>query len=196
MICTTCKLDREDTEFGTYTIRGKKAHRRMCNPCRREAQNKRYAENPEIQRKAKETSRAYILKTKYGLTPEDYETMVENQGGRCLICNKAPDKSLNVDHCHTTGKVRGLLCWDCNTSIGKLKDDPEAMRRAASYVEGGLPKALAFAVWMRELSNNISNRAPTTEEWNLIKSQLSATLALNDKLMARKDIDKGCRSSV
>jgi hypothetical protein len=53
---------------------------------------------------------------------------------RCAICLGFM-KRANVDHCHETGKRRGLLCSGCNTAIGKLKDDPEVLRRAADYIE-------------------------------------------------------------
>ncbi|MCT7352744.1 endonuclease VII domain-containing protein [Streptomyces sp. 15-116A] len=54
--------------------------------------------------------------------------------GLCVICLKAP--AVHVDHCHKTGKVRGVLCFNCNSAIGKLGDDPDAVRRAAAYLEG------------------------------------------------------------
>ena len=52
----------------------------------------------------------------------------------CAICRKA--LAVHVDHCHETGRVRGVLCFNCNSAIGKLGDDPDAVRRAASYLEG------------------------------------------------------------
>ncbi|MEU6367791.1 endonuclease domain-containing protein [Streptomyces sp. NPDC046931] len=56
------------------------------------------------------------------------------QKGLREICPKAP--AVHVDHCHKTGKVRGVLCFNCNSAIGKLGDDPDAVRRAAANVEG------------------------------------------------------------
>ncbi|MGW3290764.1 endonuclease VII domain-containing protein [Streptomyces sp. NPDC001002] len=60
--------------------------------------------------------------------------MVASQMGLCGICLKAP--AVHVDHCHKTGRVRGVLCFNCNSAIGKLGDDPDAVRRAAVYLEG------------------------------------------------------------
>ncbi|MFP3967298.1 endonuclease VII domain-containing protein [Actinomadura fulvescens] len=57
-------------------------------------------------------------------------------GDRCPICWSAP--AVHVDHCHETGKVRGLLCPECNTGMGQLRDDPVTLRRAADYLEGTL----------------------------------------------------------
>jgi hypothetical protein len=84
------------------------------------------------------------LMRKYGLTPQDYIAMFEAQGGVCATCGKpetsvhhttrAP-KALSVDHCHATGRVRGLLCWHCNSVLGKVDDDPNVLRAMALYLE-------------------------------------------------------------
>jgi hypothetical protein len=83
------------------------------------------------------------LKHYYGITLVEYENLLVAQNGVCAICRQAEtstDPKLNrprrlaVDHCHTTGKIRGLLCLACNTAIGKLKDDPQLIERAAAYV--------------------------------------------------------------
>jgi hypothetical protein len=74
------------------------------------------------------------LKREYGLTEAERDEMVASQMGLCVICLKAP--AVHVDHCHKTGRVRGVLCFNCNSAIGKLGDDPDAVRRAAAYLEG------------------------------------------------------------
>ncbi|MEV0442738.1 endonuclease VII domain-containing protein [Streptomyces spectabilis] len=74
------------------------------------------------------------LKRQYGLTEAQRDEMIAAQKGLCVICLKAPPA--HVDHCHETGKVRGVLCFNCNSAIGKLGDDPDALRRAISYLEG------------------------------------------------------------
>ncbi|WP_326670092.1 endonuclease VII domain-containing protein [Streptomyces canus] len=74
------------------------------------------------------------LKRHYGLTEAERDEMVASQVGLCVICLKAP--AVHVDHCHKTGRVRGVLCFNCNSAIGKLGDDPDAVRRAAAYLEG------------------------------------------------------------
>jgi hypothetical protein len=76
---------------------------------------------------------------KYGITVEEYDRILERQGGGCAICGRkdAGDSrrtTFHVDHCHTTGKVRGLLCSNCNTGVGKFEDDPERLERAAMYL--------------------------------------------------------------
>jgi len=80
------------------------------------------------------------LRSRFGITLEDYERMYEEQGGVCAICGgRESDSSgryinLTVDHCHGSGDVRGLLCNLCNRGIGMFGDDPDIMRRAAEYV--------------------------------------------------------------
>lgn len=76
----------------------------------------------------------YVLKTKYGLTLEDYERMEKTQRGKCAICKETPKRNLVVDHCHGTGKVRGLLCNTCNTGIGGLRDSLQLVKSALKYL--------------------------------------------------------------
>src|SRR5215203_575928 len=78
--------------------------------------------------------RNYAYKKKYKISLDDYNEMYSNQNGKCLICTNE-FKSLFVDHCHVTGKVRGLLCSTCNSGIGFLKDDIEMVRSALTYLE-------------------------------------------------------------
>lgn len=78
------------------------------------------------------------LKHKYGLSLADYNLILEAQGGVCAICEgECSRPSFSVDHCHDTGKVRGLLCSKCNTAIGLLSDDYETTARAAHYLKKG-----------------------------------------------------------
>lgn len=101
------------------------------------ARNKAWKDaNPDKVRKYNTVSRrksGVDMKRRYGITPEDYESMLYRQGGCCAICGK--EKPLQIDHCHDTGTVRGLLCFDCNTGIGKLNDDPDLLERAAAYLK-------------------------------------------------------------
>lgn len=72
---------------------------------------------------------------RYGITLEDYEAMLERQDGGCAICGRPPQgKRLSVDHNHSNGRVRGLLCVRCNSAVGLLDDDPTWSRRAEAYL--------------------------------------------------------------
>ncbi len=83
----------------------------------------------------KRSFRRSHLKAKYGLTLEQYDDMLDRQGGGCAICDEPPgDTALHVDHCHDTGRIRGLLCFRCNSALGNLRHDPEVIGRALEYV--------------------------------------------------------------
>jgi len=89
------------------------------------------------------SSASRLLKHEYGITLLEYEALLAKQNGVCAICQQ-PEKTLDrkqnklrrlaVDHCHTTDKIRGLLCFECNTGIGKFGDNPQLIERAAEYV--------------------------------------------------------------
>lgn len=70
----------------------------------------------------------------YGLSKEDVAELLARQNGVCIICLRAP--AVHVDHDHSTGEVRGMLCFRCNVAIGHLDDDPSRLRRAGDYLEG------------------------------------------------------------
>jgi hypothetical protein len=80
--------------------------------------------------------RDYELRRKYGTTLAEYGQLLASQGGVCAICCEAPEGyELHLDHCHVTGRVRGLLCARCNTALGKFRDDPVILRAAVNYIE-------------------------------------------------------------
>ena len=84
---------------------------------------------PEIHRRAD-------LKRKYGLTAGQYMELLDQQKGRCAICDVAPNGvNLAVDHVHATGKIRGLLCSSCNNGLGRFRESASLLRRALAYVE-------------------------------------------------------------
>lgn len=79
--------------------------------------------------------RSYNLKKTYGITLEWYEETLAAQGGGCKICGRSPKgRQLSVDHDHNSGKVRGLICYYCNTGLGNFKDDADLLRRALAYL--------------------------------------------------------------
>ena len=88
--------------------------------------------NPAV----KQRDRANYLKRKYGMTLEDYDRLLVEQGGGCAICGRPPrdDIALHVDHDHETGRVRGLLCFPCNNTLGDFGDDPIRLYVAAAYL--------------------------------------------------------------
>ncbi|MFF4397787.1 endonuclease VII domain-containing protein [Streptomyces sp. NPDC001480] len=94
-------------------------------------------------------NRSGHLKRKYGLTEAERDELIASQGGVCCICLAAPPA--HVDHCHETGRVRGVLCFSCNAALGQFKDQPDAIRRAAAYVEGNAWKPTLVAPGVYQL---------------------------------------------
>lgn len=83
------------------------------------------------------TAMARYRKARYGLTPEAFEAMMVGQGGLCAICRQPPSgrwPTLHIDHCHRTGRVRGLLCFPCNVGLGSLGDSVDRVMKAAEYL--------------------------------------------------------------
>jgi hypothetical protein len=119
------------------------AHRDELNARARKA----YAENDEYRARRRLTGNKWYrreerLKQVYGLSLQDYEAMVAQQGGVCRVCKTKPARPLFVDHCHANGKVRGLLCHPCNAALGFMRDDPVIAAAATDYLrdakrEGG-----------------------------------------------------------
>ncbi|MBC8391514.1 MAG: endonuclease VII domain-containing protein [Deltaproteobacteria bacterium] len=92
----------------------------------------------EYHRKNPEKRLAQRLK-QYGITIDEYYGILEKQGGKCAICGSTDSgdkrtKRFHLDHCHETGKVRGLLCASCNMGIGKFKESPDILLRASKYL--------------------------------------------------------------
>lgn len=114
-------------------------NRERCREARRRSYKKMTAEQKAKKYAAAEKRR---IKNLYGLTWEDYNRLLEQQGGVCNIC-RIPGRTgrwdkLVVDHCHTTGAVRGLLCSGCNVAIAALGDSVEGVERALQHVRGEL----------------------------------------------------------
>lgn len=104
---------------------------------------KRYAaKHPEKYKTSRRKSVVqYSLKKKYGLTLAEYDAILALQNNVCAVCKQPERKQIRgetvrlaVDHCHVTGKVRGLLCRDCNCSLGFLKEDVQTLRNLIDYL--------------------------------------------------------------
>lgn len=95
-----------------------------------------YNSNPELKEIKKKRNRKNRFKN-YQITEEQYKDLFEQQSGKCLGCGTHQDdlsKKLCVDHCHETGKIRGLLCTPCNLAIGLVKDDVDVLQNLINYL--------------------------------------------------------------
>ncbi len=153
--CSACGLEKPDTEYykATAIKGGLQSWCKSCVKAHRElpevkASRKLYAQTPKAKAAAlayhqtpewKARHREWYLINYYGISTEQYNTLWTAQGGCCAICGLPQDKESNrlaVDHNHTTGEVRGLLCFACNQAIGLFKDRPEVLERAGWYLGG------------------------------------------------------------
>lgn len=154
-ICGVCKVPKELSEF--HRCDGNlDGHQHRCKVCKtkysrirylqdlenqqrigREAHQKRFRENPD---KVRETNRnwrkknpGHHIKMTYGLSIEQWDEMMLNQGGMCAICDS--EGKLCVDHDHATGKIRQLLCKKCNTSLGLIQDSVTIAQSVVEYLK-------------------------------------------------------------
>ena len=148
--CTKCLEIKSIDSFSRdkYKTTGRRS---QCKECNKKDHIKRYTNDPEGQRnrsntyrnnlrkinpeKLKESQRKSALKKHYNLTLEEYNLKLQEQNGVCEICKTPPNKKqLAVDHCHKTGKIRKLLCANCNTALGLLYDDVNIITSLRNYI--------------------------------------------------------------
>ena len=132
--CKKCSRFLSVDEFYAHpaTYDGLFGHCKDCERSRaRIHQRKRRDADPLFAIKAS-------LRSRFGMTLEDYDRLLEDQGGVCAICesgdNRSKGERFHIDHDHETGEVRGLLCGPCNTGIGGLNDDLDRLLDAVAYL--------------------------------------------------------------
>lgn len=140
-VCRTCKIGKPHTDYhrspknGRMQVRG-----RDCRDCFNRLRRESLGRFGYLK---------WFLPKKYGITVEDYHRMRAEQNYRCAICGLHEDtlvgnhnrneRRLQVDHCHDSNKVRGLLCGDCNVAVGRLRDSATAAFMAFLYLEKWRP---------------------------------------------------------
>lgn len=123
LVCQDCGVDFKVRKTGNLP--------KVCDPCFTERH--RAAQRSDRRRKG--------LWEQYKMTVAQYQEMYQAQNGRCKICNGLAkgrgekNNTLAVDHNHDTGKIRGLLCTNCNTGIGNLRDDIQLLEKAIKYLQ-------------------------------------------------------------
>ena len=134
-VCRTCNIEKnlladfylsrkDPTLISSYAYE--------CKECTRNRVSKNYYKDPS-------KSRNGDLKRLYGITLEDYDRLLIEQKNLCAICGTdkpgGKHNTFQVDHCHSTGNVRGLLCKSCNIALGEFKDDIDILHKAMLYLE-------------------------------------------------------------
>jgi hypothetical protein len=121
-------------------IEGREKHKKnMSNPEYR-AKKAKYMRELRLRKpRSYEQRKKEWLKSLYGMTVEDYNSLLNSQNEVCAICSQPckTKKGLAVDHNHITGKIRGLLCANCNGAIGMLQEDPDIIEKAKQYIIRG-----------------------------------------------------------
>lgn len=134
-ICIKCKVEKPTQDFRKHSNGNNK-----CRDCINAYERQIRLNNYEH---CKNLSRIRHLKNEYGITLEEFNKMNEEQNGLCAICKKPENPSLcdslSVDHNHTTGKIRALLCRKCNSLLGLANDNALHLRLAADYLERWTP---------------------------------------------------------
>jgi hypothetical protein len=135
--CKTCGAAKPMTAFKPDPTCSN-GYRHTCLECFRAGQRQRHAlgkDDSDYMERLTATRRQHDLKRKYGISPDEYKALLHQQNGECLICGSTGgSRRLAVDHCHSTGLVRGLLCTSCNQGLGFFKDEISLLRRAIDYV--------------------------------------------------------------
>jgi hypothetical protein len=126
-ICRTC-----------YNIWQKTKYRIKVNTeeGRQKIRNSHLAWRRKNRLHVRKLSRNSHLKITFGITPEQYDEMCVKQNFKCAVCREKDDmgKRLSIDHDHSTGRIRGLLCTKCNLALGNLKDNTESIKRLLVYL--------------------------------------------------------------
>lgn len=147
--CCKCEDVLDDTLFERYTNhKGKTKRRLVCNDCH--INNIHPRNRTEELYKPVNRNRKSFNYIEYKIKPEDYNRIYDNQKGRCKICDIPQSelkRSLSIDHCHKTGRVRGLLCQDCNLMLGLAKDRIEILRKSIVYLNVDKEKDYVFNVF-------------------------------------------------
>lgn len=134
-VCSKCGIEKEIDQF-YLDVRYKGGRMRQCKQCRNEYMEGYRQRNPLY-------ARSKHLKNERGITLDQYKEMFDAQGGMCAVCEqeetqvtrKGIRRALAVDHCHESGRVRGLLCGRCNRGLGNFDDDSDRLRSAAAYLD-------------------------------------------------------------
>lgn len=147
-ICSGCKKVKNISDF--YVRKASKdGFTSQCKECVKKKRNEDWPKIKKARDKKKgkiyTTNRNGHLKRKYGIDLSEYNSMLEKQNNVCYICKKPESKKfkgneervqpLSVDHCHKTGKVRGLLCDSCNNGLGNFFDNIEYLQNAIDYIK-------------------------------------------------------------
>lgn len=142
-VCTKCGVEKPLSEFNKHKA-SKDGHQAHCRECKKEHAAQYWQDNKERlleKQKAfrdehrdryRKMYRSHRYKKEYGITHDEYDQIMSKQ--KCDICGTSEGIQFDLDHCHTTGKIRGCLCSNCNNGLGRFKDNPKFLTNALMYL--------------------------------------------------------------
>ena len=153
LICSDCGCPLTEENI-RYKSRWKTKHWATCKSCFRTSSLIRHRDDKRRYRASdpegvKARYREWQLQNTYGLSVEQFDQMLADQGGLCAICgadNPQWTKDWHVDHDHETGVNRGILCHKCNLMLGLAVDNVDTLLRAVAYLKGPTTKRLTYTV--------------------------------------------------
>jgi len=127
--CKVCKVEKNISDFYVG--------RKDCKDCKNAAARQWRKDNPENVKRHLVRMRARTKERRYGITQEQFDQMILDQNNKCKICsnNFKSLKDTHIDHCHSTNKVRGLLCNGCNMALGQFMDNTDILDNAIKYLQ-------------------------------------------------------------
>ena len=133
-VCKVCNIEKDSSDFYTG--------RKDCKECKNAAARKKWAENIEASSRYKKRARERAKERRYGITQDEFDIMLVNQNNKCKLCNNTfkNSKDTHIDHCHSSSKVRGLLCSSCNIALGQFNDNLDILDNAIKYLQKHLTK--------------------------------------------------------
>ena len=136
--CRKCNEVKDISHF-FRNAQGRDGYNDACKECIAEERKvKRAMERAYLSALSADARKDADFRRRYGITLAAYDNLLAAQGGVCAICGRSPDefkRAFAIDHDHKTGVIRGILCPDCNRGLGGFQDNPELLRRAASFLE-------------------------------------------------------------
>ena len=138
-ICKKCAYDKRKEYYIEYrkTDGCKKAQKKYSTSEKGRTNQREWQKKFRRTHEGYATAKRYDLKTRYGITLFKYNEMLEKQNHKCIICGNSIFDKVNVavDHDHITGKIRGLLCKNCNWGLGNFRDNTELLNNAIKYLK-------------------------------------------------------------
>ena len=129
--------EKHKEEIRQYSKQYREKHKRKIRQYRKEHKKEEKQYNKEYKEKHKEELKYHSIERIYGLSPEEYDAMLKAQHNRCAICRKpfVDAQHTHIDHDHATGKVRGILCSNCNHMLGMAHDNPKILQEGIDYLK-------------------------------------------------------------